>query len=99
MLAAVYIMDESRPWLGEVKGMDVKELQIHWYEGSYQTSWGPMKGKYSLSSVHRESLLLWGFHLTEKTNHLKRETQQELQRLYLETDEKLTLQRQRRCDD
>ena len=91
MLAAVYTYDEaSRPWLGEIQAIeDSNMVKVHWYVGSYSKSWKPMSGTNSTSSIHRESLLLWGFSLTEKSHRLKSETVAELKRLYQETDNQM----------
>ncbi|CAG0902375.1 unnamed protein product [Darwinula stevensoni] len=97
MLAAIYTYDEvSRPWLGEVQTIeDGDTVKIHWYMGGYPKSWKPMSGTNSTSSVHRESLLLWGFTLTEKSQRLTSETAAELKRLYQETDDRMTIQQDR----
>ncbi|CAG0896307.1 unnamed protein product [Darwinula stevensoni] len=97
MLAAVYTSDEvSRPWLGEVQAIeDGDTVKIHWYMGGYPKSWKPMSGTNSTSSVHRESLLLRGFTLTEKSQRLTSETAAELKRLYQETDDRMTIQQER----
>ncbi|CAG0905007.1 unnamed protein product, partial [Darwinula stevensoni] len=97
MLAAVYTYDEvSRPWLGEVQAIeDGDTVKIHWYMGGYPKSWKPMSGTNSTSSVHSESLLLWGFTLTEKSQQLTSETAAELKWLYQETDNRMTIQQDR----
>jgi hypothetical protein len=94
MLAAIYTDDElSRPWLGEIQAVDdVNTVKIRWYTGGYPKSWKPMPGTNSTSSVHRESLLLWGFTLTEKSQRLRSETAAELKRLYRETDDRMAIQ-------
>ncbi|CAG0899577.1 unnamed protein product [Darwinula stevensoni] len=90
MLAAVYTEDRaSRPWVGEVKTADGDKVEIHWYVGTYHGSWKPMIGDTSVSSVPRESLLLWGFTFTDVRRQLRSNTREELRRLYRETDEKM----------
>ncbi|CAG0902632.1 unnamed protein product, partial [Darwinula stevensoni] len=97
MLAAIYTYDEvSCPWFGEVQAIeDGDTVKIHWYMGGYPKSWKPMSGTNSTSSVHRESLLLWGFTLTEKSQRLTRETAAELKWLYQETDGRMNIQQDR----
>ena len=88
MLAAVYTHEKSsRPWLGLNETIDeADEVTIHWYAGSYNTRWRAMTGPASVSSIPRASLLVWGFKLTETRQQLKKETREELKRLYLEID-------------
>ncbi|CAG0892322.1 unnamed protein product [Darwinula stevensoni] len=87
-LAVVYTEEKtSRPWMGKITSVEEKEVTIHWYQGTYEKSWNPMTGVESLSTVPRESLLLWGFTLTDKRQLLRSETREELKRLYQETDQ------------
>ncbi|CAG0896071.1 unnamed protein product [Darwinula stevensoni] len=58
----------------------------------YPKSWKPMPGTNITSSVHRESLLLWGFTLTEKSQRLRSETAAKLKWLYRETDDRMAIQ-------
>ncbi|CAG0902100.1 unnamed protein product [Darwinula stevensoni] len=97
MLAAVFTYDEvSRPWLGKAQAIeDGDTVRIRWYMGGYPKSWKPMSGTNSTSSVHCESLLLWGFTLTEKSQRLTSETAAELKRLYQETEDRMTIQQDR----
>ncbi|CAG0901998.1 unnamed protein product [Darwinula stevensoni] len=88
MLAVVYTEEKtSRPWIGKITSVEEKEVTIHWYQGTYEKSWNPMTGVENLSTVPRESLLLWGFTLTDYRQLLRSETREELKRLHQETDQ------------
>ena len=91
ILAVVYTNEtSSRPWLGQIEAVDKSgEVRIHWFAGSYNTRWRPMTGTASKSSVPRASLLVWGFELTETRQHLRKDTREEIKRLYKETDGKI----------
>ncbi|CAG0896668.1 unnamed protein product [Darwinula stevensoni] len=90
MLAVVYTEEKSsRPWIGKIASIDEKQVAIHWYKGTYEKTWNPMTGAGSISSVPRESLLLWGFTLTDKKQLLRSETREEVRRLYQETDQRM----------
>ncbi|CAG0892218.1 unnamed protein product [Darwinula stevensoni] len=88
MLAVVNTEEKtSRPWMGKITSVEEKEVTIHWYQGTCEKSWNPMTGVESLSTVPRESLLLWGFTLQDKRQLLRSEMREELKRLYQETDQ------------
>lgn len=96
-IAAVNLIDTTkRPYLGTVVKVHEDDVSISWLKGSWTGEWkqwtcgsGPKLQPYT-STIPKQSLLLWGFALTNK-KRLPKKIVLELKERYASTDEEREL--------
>ena len=92
MLVAVHLVETSarRPYIGKVIEIneDQDNVSLSWMRGSWSGGWtpgGPRNNVSYITTIPKNSLILWGFQLTE-SRRLRKKTILELKSKYEELD-------------